>query len=159
MNRVFLLLGSNLENPLSQLARAREEIQKSAGAIVKESSLYRTKAWGLSEQPDFINQALEIFSEWDAGKLMEKLLAIEFFLGRSRTFKNAPRIIDIDILFYNEVIIETAHLMIPHPAIPLRRFVLVPMTEIAPDFMHPQSGERIQDLLSVCPDSLAVDKI
>jgi len=156
---IFLLLGSNQGNPQANLAGAVERIEKDAGKIVARSSVYRTAAWGMEEQPDFFNQVLEIESPYDAEVLLEKLLDIERAMGRLRLKKWGPRIIDIDLLFYGQDVIHTPFLRIPHPGIPERKFTLLPLSEIAPDLKHPLSHKSIATLLTECTDNLSVQRL
>ncbi|HTJ48945.1 MAG TPA: 2-amino-4-hydroxy-6-hydroxymethyldihydropteridine diphosphokinase [Cyclobacteriaceae bacterium] len=157
-SEVFLLLGTNLGNTSMNLERARIYI-KNIGNIVTESSVYRTKAWGKTDQPDFYNQVLGIVTSVEPEELLQKVLSIESEIGRERKEKWGPRVIDIDILFYENRIIELENLSIPHPGIPSRRFVLQPLAEIAPDFIHPQLKKNIRTLLKECPDILEVEKL
>jgi len=159
MNNVYLLLGSNLSDPHEQLQIARKHITTHIGKVIKQSSIYKTAAWGDADQPDFLNQVLFIKTKSIAEKILEKILEIERQMGRIRTKKNAPRIIDIDILFYNQDIKQANQLTIPHPEIQNRRFVLVPMNELSPRLVHPVLKKTIQTLLSECPDKLDVKKI
>lgn len=159
MNKAYLLLGSNRNDPEKMLSRAEAAIRTDLGNVIRASSRYKTAAWGNTEQPDFINQILQIDTRLSPQKLMEGILTIEKKMGRVRTVKNAPRIIDIDILFYNNDVVEEKELFIPHPSIQDRRFVLVPMNELEPDLIHPRLRKTVKELLMTCPDPLAVDKI
>lgn len=158
MNTTYLLLGSNLKNPAEQLSIARNHITPNIGEIIKASSLYATSAWGNTNQPDFLNQVIVVKSDFSADFIMETILKIEENMGRIRTQKNAPREIDIDILFFNNDIINLPELTIPHPLLQERKFVLIPLNEIAPDFKHPILLKTTQELLEICPDSLDVQK-
>jgi 2-amino-4-hydroxy-6-hydroxymethyldihydropteridine diphosphokinase len=158
MNHAYLLTGGNLGERAENLKMAEIAIGKSAGKIEAVSSLYETAAWGTTDQPDYLNQALLIETELSAQELLATLLKIEIQLGRFRQEKYGPRLIDIDILFFNNEIIKTPTLVIPHPHIQNRRFVLVPMAEIAPDLEHPIFKKTITELLAVCPDPLNVKK-
>jgi len=158
MNDSYLLIGGNEGDRKAGLAKARESIQKIAGPILQQSSIYETAAWGKTDQPDFLNQALLIRTPLDAPDLITALLGIEEAMGRKRVEKYGPRIIDIDILFFNMAIINTPRLIIPHPEIQNRRFALVPMNEIAPQFRHPKLNLTIHELLAICPDPLDVKK-
>src|SRR4051812_47890788 len=129
MNTVFLLLGSNLGNSQNMLAVSKEHVRLSVGEISSESSLYQTAAWGNTDQPDFINQVLHVETDLTAQQTIRSILQIEKIMGRQRSEKNAPRIIDIDILFFNDSIINESHLHVPHPRLQDRRFVLEPMHE------------------------------
>jgi 2-amino-4-hydroxy-6-hydroxymethyldihydropteridine diphosphokinase len=159
MNKLFLLIGGNEGDIPVNLARARENIEKFAGPIRLSSSLYETAPWGSTDQADFINQALAVDSGLEAQGLMTILLEIEQKMGRIRTGKWASRIIDIDILFFNDEIIDRPGLCIPHPEIQNRRFALAPMEEIAPDHLHPVLGISIRELLVECRDQGNVKKI
>lgn len=158
-NGIFLLLGSNQGQPLNNLREASEKIEKDAGKILIRSSIYKSAAWGISEQPDFYNQVLQIQSEHPPEILLEKLLNIEQLMGRIRIQKWGPRLIDIDILFYGEEIRNTSSLQIPHPGIPQRKFTLIPISEIAGDWQHPVSKKSMAVLLEECTDTLRVEKI
>lgn len=158
-NGIFLLLGSNQGNPLENLRAAAREIDSRAGKIVRLSSYYKTAAWGIAEQPEFYNQVLEIQSNRPAKILLEELLLIEQEMGRVRVQKWGPRVIDIDMLFYGQEILDTPDLKIPHPGIPIRRFTLVPLTEIAPDWQHPLIKKSMAELLAACEDNLAVERL
>jgi 2-amino-4-hydroxy-6-hydroxymethyldihydropteridine diphosphokinase len=140
------------------LAAAREEMEADGCRILQQSSLYETAAWGLENQDPFLNQALQIETPFGAEKLLETLLQIEKKIGRVRERKYGPRTIDIDILFFNKDVINADTLTIPHPQLPNRRFVLVPLQEIAADFIHPVRQKTVTQLLAECPDPLAVQK-
>lgn len=159
MNKTYLLLGSNIGNTAGQLQKAKKLITKNIGTICRESALYSTAAWGNTRQPDFLNQVIILNTLLSPKEVMGTILDIEKKMGRVRTKKYDPRIIDIDILFYEKEIINTPHLSIPHPQISNRRFVLVPLNELTPQFKHPVYQKTIHQLLRVCPDSLTVNKI
>lgn len=158
MNEVYLLLGSNLSDPNQQLQIAAKYIEESIGKIEKQSSLYQTEAWGNTLQPDFLNQVLILKTNLTAEEILDRIFEIEMKMGRIRTQKNGPRIIDIDILFYNNDIVRAKHLSIPHLTLQERRFVLVPLDEISPHLIHPVLNKTIHTLLSECPDMLDVKK-
>ncbi|MFT3911240.1 MAG: 2-amino-4-hydroxy-6-hydroxymethyldihydropteridine diphosphokinase [Ferruginibacter sp.] len=159
MNKTYLLLGSNMGNSKQQLANACKHIKQSIGKIVRQSALYKTAAWGNTDQPDFINQVIVVETSLTAADCMNTILRIEKDMGRIRTVKNAPRVIDIDILFFNKDIINTKLLQLPHPFIQERRFVLVPLNELSPRFIHPVFNKTVSLLLKECPDKLDVKKI
>jgi 2-amino-4-hydroxy-6-hydroxymethyldihydropteridine diphosphokinase len=156
MNISYLLIGGNQGDRSARLAMAREFIAAAEGAIDLASALYETAAWGKTDQPDFLNQALKVSTILDARTWLSTLLGIEEKMGRRRDEKYGPRIIDIDILFFNNSIIREPRLIIPHPEIQNRRFALTPMEEIAPFLIHPVSGKTIRQLLAECTDPLAV---
>lgn len=156
INRAFLHTGSNLGNRFDNLWEANQEIENCVGKIINASQFYETKAWGIENQPDFINQALEVETELSPDELLNAILEIEMKLGRIRAIKWEARLIDIDILFYEEQIINTPKLIIPHPRLQERNFVLIPMMEIAPDFVHPVFQKSIESLYLESKDSLEV---
>lgn len=159
MNDVYLLTGGNIGNRLLNLQLALMLIEKQVGTILKKSAVYETAAWGLTTQSPFLNQVLLVSTSLPAFELLKTLLQIEHELGRERKEKMGPRTIDIDILFYNTEIISSRDLTIPHPQIANRRFVLTPLNEIAPEFIHPGLKKKIAELLEMCPDNLEVKKI
>jgi 2-amino-4-hydroxy-6-hydroxymethyldihydropteridine diphosphokinase len=159
MNIAYLLIGGNLGNRSANLKKAILLIDQTCGKIVQTSAIYETEAWGLTNQPAFYNQAIKLQTNLPPELLMEHLLAIETKMGRIRTKKLGPRIIDLDMLFYNQIILNTEFLVIPHPAIALRKFALLPLTEIAAKFLHPIYQKTIDDLLIECPDLLDVQKL
>lgn len=159
MNKAYLLTGGNEGDRYLNMQQARTNIEHICGQLLLVSSIYETAAWGKRDQPDFLNQVLLIKTLLDPRDLLTAILNIEKEGGRKRTVKNAPRTIDIDILFYDHLILDEPGLSIPHPRIPERRFVLEPLNEISPDFMHPVLGKTIHQLLLECKDELAVKKI
>jgi len=158
MNEVYLLTGGNIGDRLKYLSDAKAEISKRCGTILQESSVYETAAWGNEEQEAFLNQVLKVQTEQTPGQVLHSVLQIEEDLGRKRSLKYGPRTIDIDILFFNEEVVQQPGLTIPHPQIQNRRFVLVPLGEIAPEKIHPVLNKAISQLLSECPDPLTVNK-
>jgi 2-amino-4-hydroxy-6-hydroxymethyldihydropteridine diphosphokinase len=158
MNNTYLLLGSNMGNSQEQLQTAIKLIEERVGKLIRQSSLYATAAWGNTDQPDFLNQVLIIETRFGAVETLDKLLEIEKKMGRVRTIKNAPRIIDIDILFFNDDIINEQQLTVPHPEIQNRRFVLTPLNELSPNLVHPVLKQPLSVLLQHCPDRLDVRK-
>lgn len=159
MHTLYLLLGSNIGDSQTQIENALLHIQKKIGTIQKKSSLYATAAWGNIKQNDFINQVILVKTTLSAPNILEQIFAIEKKMGRVRTYKNAAREIDIDILFLDDDIIDTNTLTIPHKEIQNRRFVLEPLNEIAPTLLHPALKMDIKTLLHICTDSLNVQKI
>ncbi len=158
MNNVSLLIGGNMGDRMANLAAARNSINIDCGRIISASSIYETEAWGYKEQDSFLNQALVIQTPLEAEALMDTILNIEIALGRKRKIPLGPRIIDIDIIYYNDEIMNTSSLTIPHPSMSQRKFVLMPLTEIRPDFMHPILLKSNEVLLKECEDSSVVYK-
>jgi 2-amino-4-hydroxy-6-hydroxymethyldihydropteridine diphosphokinase len=159
MHKIYLLLGSNIGESALQLENAIVAIEKEIGIVIKKSSLYTTAAWGNTDQNDFVNQVILVNSILTAEQTLIQIFAIEKKMGRVRTFKNAAREIDIDILFFNDEIINTPTLTIPHKEIQNRRFVLEPLNEIAPALVHAALQQNINTLLLNCTDTLNVQKI
>jgi 2-amino-4-hydroxy-6-hydroxymethyldihydropteridine diphosphokinase len=159
MNVAYLLTGGNMGDRLHFLSRAKEAIEKECGAIVKTSAVYETEAWGLEDQHPFYNQALQLKTTLNAKDLLQRILQIEIALGRRRELKYGPRIIDIDIIFFNDEIIKSEELRVPHPLMQNRRFVLLPLQEIAPKKVHPELKKTIEQLLMECPDTLEVKRL
>lgn len=159
MTSAYLLLGSNMNDPEKQLSRAETLIAERIGPVRASSSIYQTAAWGNREQPDFLNRALTIETNLSPRQLIEEILLIEESMGRKRSKKNDPRIIDIDILLYGDIIVDEEDLKIPHPFLTERRFALEPLHEMAPRVIHPALGKEIAALLEACGDMLAVKKI
>ena len=157
MNRAYLLLGGNIGNRLARLKKAKQLLEKQIGKVIKYSRVYETASWGNTDQPDFLNQVLLIETKLTAEKIMEQILFIENIMGRVRSEKNASRIIDIDILFFNEDIVQTKNIIIPHPQIQNRNFVLYPLNELSPQLQHPVLKKTINELLLQCNDALAVN--
>ena len=149
MPRVFIALGSNiageLDCPASQVKHALQAIDKlKKTKIIKQSSLYKTSPIGYINQPDFINAVAEIVTEFTPQHLLEQLLEIEQAFGRERPFANAPRVLDLDILLYDNLICDTKTLTLPHPRMHIRAFVLIPLAEIAPDLSIPNHGNVVK---------------
>jgi 2-amino-4-hydroxy-6-hydroxymethyldihydropteridine diphosphokinase len=159
MKKVFLLLGSNLGDRRNALQAACDRLEARVGKIEAISSIYKTGAWGNTAQPDFYNLAIRIATSLAPEVLLENCLAIEADLGRKRVEKWGERVIDIDILFYEDLIIRQEALQVPHPQIAFRRFTLEPVAEIAKDFVHPELRKTIGELLEACPDNLPVTRL
>jgi 2-amino-4-hydroxy-6-hydroxymethyldihydropteridine diphosphokinase len=159
MNEAFLLIGGNMGDRLDYLSKAGISISESCGVIARASSIYETAAWGKEDQSPFLNQVLQLKTKLDPQGLLRALLEIEHQLGRERIGKYGPRVIDLDILFFNDEVVREEGLTIPHPQMQNRRFVLEPLNEIAPEKMHPVLQKKIAQLLAECPDPLPVNKI
>lgn len=157
MNKAYLLLGSNEGDRLLWLSKG-VSLLKNRSTLLATSAIYSTAAWGVEDQPDFLNMAICIETTLTPQQLLEDILNIEKQLGRQRTVKWGQRILDIDILFYNDDIVDEPTLSIPHPFIQYRRFALVPMNDIAPDLLHPKLNKTITQLLVDCEDKLQAEK-
>ena len=143
-NIAFIGIGSNMGDSKENIELALEKMEDEATKIVKKSELIATKAWGLEDQPDFLNGVVQIETYYEPMTLLRFLQNIENELGRIREVKWGPRLIDLDILFYNDEIIYSEDLLVPHPYIEERDFVLEPMKEIAPFFIHPVSKKQMR---------------
>ena len=159
MQDIYLLLGSNLGDSKKYISDAIRLIKAEIGAVISASSLYQTAAWGKIDQPDFINQIINIQSDSDPKQLLNKIIVLEKILGRQRIEKWGSRTIDIDILFYGNMIINEPDLVIPHPQLHNRRFTLMPLMELAPDFVHPILNQTISTLFESLKDKLYVKKL
>ena len=159
MNKAYLLIGGNMGLVRENLALARERLEQKVGHITRTSSIYQTAAWGLEDQPDFLNQVLLIESALGAEDMLHEMLSIELQMGRVRNTKNGPRLIDIDLLFFNDAIIDLPDLKVPHPLLHTRNFTLLPLVELAPDLIHPVLGKSIRQLTNESPDQLSAVKL
>ncbi len=159
-NTAFLALGSNIGDRELNIHNAVKEIDKQAGCkVIKSSSLYETKPFGFAEQENFYNGVIKIETELGAGELFDLIKQIENKIGRKQTFKWGPREIDIDLLFFNDEIINNDILRVPHPGIAERDFVLVPLSEIAPGYIHPELKEKISDICKAVTGKNIIRKI
>ena len=159
MNTSYILLGSNLGDRKKYIASAISEISVTLGIIEISSSLYETASWGKHDQPDFLNQVIELKTNLNPNDLLTGVLNIEIKLGRKRIEKWGSRVIDIDILLYGQQIVNEPELSIPHPFLAFRRFCLMPLNEIAPKFVHPILKKTMQELLFELSDDLFVKKL
>ncbi|HQR50729.1 MAG TPA: 2-amino-4-hydroxy-6-hydroxymethyldihydropteridine diphosphokinase [Methylophilaceae bacterium] len=151
-HRAFIALGSNLQDPAAQVKRALQELAEVPGTqLIRASSLYRTAPMGYDRQPDFINAVAEIATMLKPLPLLHALLALEDGHGRERPFPNAPRVLDLDLLLYDDLTMETPELTLPHPRMSARGFVLLPLAEIAPELPIPEHG-KAADLALQCLD-------
>jgi 2-amino-4-hydroxy-6-hydroxymethyldihydropteridine diphosphokinase len=158
MNGIYLIIGGNMGDRENYLATCIQEIENCIGKIVRKSAIYETASWGNTEQTPYLNQVLFLYTNLNPQKLLAECLSIEKKMGRRRTVKWDSRIIDIDILFYDHEIIHDDGLTIPHPLLHERKFVLIPLNELSPLFIHPVSKKSIHELLNECKDPLEVKK-
>ncbi|MEM8527747.1 MAG: 2-amino-4-hydroxy-6-hydroxymethyldihydropteridine diphosphokinase [Bacteroidota bacterium] len=156
--KTYLSIGGNLGDRKRNLEIAKAAIEQEIGLIIRASSIYETAAWGVTEQPDFLNQVLKAESDLSPFDILDKIQQIEQKMGRVKLQHWGTRTMDIDILFYGDKIVQTERLTIPHISIPERNFVLVPLREIAPNFVHPLLKKTIESLSLACPDLLEVKK-
>jgi 2-amino-4-hydroxy-6-hydroxymethyldihydropteridine diphosphokinase len=159
VNTIYLLLGSNAGNREHIMTDAAVLVSVKIGQITDQSAFYETAAWGKTDQPDFLNKALAVVTELDAVEVLRAALEIEHMLGRERGEKWGQRNLDIDLLLFNDEVIDLAELKVPHPHMQDRRFTLTPLAEIAADVQHPVLGRSIQELLDACTDPLAVAQL
>ncbi len=146
MHQIILGLGSNIENRHNFLKQAIFLIEKQIGEVKQQSKIYETKAWGIENQENFLNLAIEVVTPFFPLKVLEKILEIELIMGRKREIKWSSRNIDIDLLFFEYYMFETPSLSVPHPYISKRNFVLKPLNDICPDFIHPKFNKTIRQL-------------
>lgn len=153
MSQIYLCLSTNLGDRLQNLNNAIQALQNKEIQILQSSQIYETEPWGLTDQPWFLNQCIQISTTLNPYQLLNTINQIEADLGRIRHQKWAERTIDIDILYYQNQIIKTEKLTIPHPEIKNRQFVLQPLTEIAPNFIDPLDNKTLKELQSICKDT------
>ncbi len=158
MHQAYLLLGSNQGNRVQYLDQAILALS-SIGTVSNQSARYETEAWGLTDQPAFLNQAICLITDLPPFSLLDAILTIEKELGRERKQRYGPRTIDIDILLFENEVLDAERLTLPHPELPNRRFALIPLAEIAPNQIHPKQNKSIEELLQSCPDPLQVTRV
>lgn len=153
MSNAFILLGSNMGDKKNMLLNAVNDIKKTIGDIITKSSIYETEPWGVDGfQESYLNQVIQINTNLTAKNLLLELNKIEIKYGRHREIKNSSRTLDLDILFFENQIINSNDLTIPHPRLHLRNFTLIPLMEIAPYFIHPKLNKNIEELYDECKD-------
>jgi 2-amino-4-hydroxy-6-hydroxymethyldihydropteridine diphosphokinase len=146
---VYLALGSNLGNRAANLKEAVASLPPQMEVRAK-SKVYETPPWGYTEQDNFLNQVLKVKTYLEPEPLLKHIKRLEIALGRKSSFRYGPRLIDMDILFYDELVLESATLTIPHPRVHERGFVLLPLLDIAPEFVHPVKQMNVRDMLAGC---------
>jgi 2-amino-4-hydroxy-6-hydroxymethyldihydropteridine diphosphokinase len=152
-HRIYLGLGTNLGDRLKNLHAAVDSLSPTV-KVLRTSAIYETQPWGYIDQPSFLNMAVEGDTEIDPGELLASLKQIEVNLGREVTFRYGPRLIDLDILFYDQLVLDLPHLKIPHPHLAERAFVLIPLMDLAPDLKHPVLQVTISELAARLPDEI-----
>jgi 2-amino-4-hydroxy-6-hydroxymethyldihydropteridine diphosphokinase len=157
-SNLVLLLGTNLGDRITYLEQATIQLIKVFNEPYKTSSIYETAAWGNTQQPSFLNQVIIFKTSLSPQQSLQHILSIEKGLGRERLIKMGPRTIDIDILFYEDQIVQNESLTIPHPHLQDRKFVLEPLLEIIPNYIHPKFKKSVQVLFNECTDTLNVKK-
>jgi len=146
---IYLALGSNLGDRAANLKEAIASLPPQMD-VKSKSKVYETPPWGYEDQPRFLNQVLKAQTYLEPEPLLKHIKRLEIALGRKATFRNGPRLIDIDILFYDEVVMNTPTLTLPHPRLHERGFVLLPLMDIAPDLVHPLSGRSVREMMAAC---------
>ena len=146
---VYLALGSNLGNRFENLKEAIAALSPQM-TVKAKSHVYETPPWGYEDQPPFLNQTLTVQTYLQLEPLLKHIKRLETILGRQISFRNGPRLIDIDVLFYDDLVLNTPTLTIPHPRLHERGFVLLPLMDIAPDLVHPVTQKTVRDMLASC---------
>lgn len=152
----YISLGGNIGNTLEIFQNALLAIEKKLGKIIQKSSIYQTAAWGKEDQNDFLNQVILIETSFDAKKLLDSLLTIELLFERKRIERWGPRTLDLDLLSFDNQIENSESLVLPHPRIQERKFILVPLAELNPNWVHPMLRKSVSELLDNCADQLKV---
>jgi len=161
MSKVFIGLGGNIGNVQETFVKVIAIVEEKIGSVINQSSLYKTAPWGFKDQNDFLNKVICVNTNLSPADVLKNLLTIELMMGRNRNAnnKNAPRTIDLDILFYDDKIIADDNLVVPHPRLHLRNFVLGPLAEIAPNYIHPVILKKIKEIAAESSDTSVVKKI
>jgi 2-amino-4-hydroxy-6-hydroxymethyldihydropteridine diphosphokinase len=146
---VYLALGSNLGDRLANLRQAIVSLTPQM-ELKSKSQVYETPPWGYEDQPKFLNQVVKVITYLDPEPLLKHIKRLEVALGRQESFPNGPRLIDIDILFYDDLVLSKPSIVIPHPRLQERGFVLLPLMDIAPDLVHPVSHKTVREMAALC---------
>ena len=146
---IYLALGTNLGDRSANLKQAIAALTPQMEVKAK-SSVYETPPWGFEDQPKFLNQVIKAKTYLDPEPLLKHLKRLEVALGRKESFLNGPRLIDIDLLFYNNLVVDKPSLVIPHPRLHERGFVLLPLMDLAPDLVHPVKKKSVREMLALC---------
>lgn len=154
---IFISLGSNVDHRRKYLAAARFQMANRGLRLVQKSQIYQTQAWGVLDQPLFLNQVVEVSTDSAPYELLQSLKSIETSMGRKSRERWTQREIDLDIIYYGRQIMKTPELQIPHPFLYQRNFVLVPLCEIAPEFPDPQVGKTVRELLAENTDHSQIE--
>ena len=157
MKGKYLILGSNVGDRETNIREAILNIEHKVGKVIRTSAMYQTEPWGYGDQPHFYNQVIEIETSLDASHTLKEILMIEKSMGRVRNQKWRERIIDIDILYFEDLVVHNKDLTLPHPGIPDRKFVLAPLCELIPDEIHPVLRISNAELLKNTGDRLSVE--
>ena len=152
LHQAIIMLGGNVGDTVCVFESAVRTFELNHNQLVSASSIYRTKPWGYFNQREFLNQLLILNTPMDLNGFHGCCVKIELLHGKNKEFDNGPRSLDIDILFYDSVVVENEKLTIPHPRMHIRRFNLVPICELLPDFIHPVLNKKMLDLLAECED-------
>lgn len=159
MNELYLGLGSNEGNRAANLALVLRLLRRRVGLVVKESIIYETAAWGKTDEPSYYNQVVVVKTTLSALEAFRECQIIEQKMGRVRQEKWGARVIDVDLLYYNDVVLKSEELIIPHALLTERNFVLQPLAEVAPQKKHPVLGKNSSELLEQCTDTAAVNAL
>lgn len=160
MHKIVLLLGSNQGRSKDLIFEAKQLLENKLGTCLKASSIYESEPWGFKSKNNFLNQVMEFTTLQTPQEIVQIAFDIENQLGRKRSsIGYASRTMDIDLLFYDNLILKEPNLQIPHPRLHLRRFTLEPLAEIMPDFVHPEFQKTIYELLIACTDNVSLTKI
>ena len=154
---VYLALGSNLGDRLANLKQAISSLTQQMEVKAK-SEVYETPPWGYEDQPPFLNQVVKVQTYLDPENLLKHLKRLEVALGRKESFPNGPRLIDIDILFYDDLVLNKSSIVIPHPRLQERAFVLLPLMDIDPNLVHPVNNKRVHEMMASC-DASGIKKL